>query len=67
MTVARIWLESYPPEDMEDPGMTLHQDSTLRDVLDAIELQLVADSDEVTLTRAQAELLADYLTLAPQP
>ena len=43
--------------------MTSHQDSTLRDVLDAIALQLVADSDEVTLTRAQAELLADYLTL----
>lgn len=47
--------------------MTLHQDSTLQDVLDAIDLQLATDSDEVTLTRAQAELLSDYLTLAPQP
>lgn len=56
------------PQPATGGGMTAHQGSTtLRDVLDAIDLQLVADSDEVTLTRAQAELLADYLTFAPQP
>lgn len=41
------------------------EDTHLGDALDAIRLQLAADSDEITLTKTQAKLVADHLTLQP--